>query len=93
MNSAYGGLRPWICPSFLASSGHETCDVLFKYASDARPVESRLWRVRVAEFNRAGPCGCQVERTSISRSLRSAQSRKRVPSFTFSRHRYINYPG
>ncbi|MDH3773874.1 MAG: hypothetical protein WBF55_18655 [Syntrophobacteria bacterium] len=31
------------------------------------------------------PCGCQVARPSSSRSLRSAQSRKRVPSCVVSR--------
>ncbi|MDH3898079.1 MAG: hypothetical protein OEV18_11880 [Deltaproteobacteria bacterium] len=31
------------------------------------------------------PCGCPVARPSSSRSLRSAQSRKRVPSFVVSR--------
>ena len=38
-------------------------------------------------------CGCQVARPSNSRSLRSAQSRKRVPSFAVSRQQFIKYPG
>jgi hypothetical protein len=41
MNSAYGGLRPEICPSSLASSGLETCDALFKYVSDSSPCGAR----------------------------------------------------
>jgi hypothetical protein len=32
-------------------------------------------------------------RPSSSRSLRSAQSRKRVPSFMVSRQRFMKYPG
>ncbi|MDH3800986.1 MAG: hypothetical protein OEU80_02735 [Deltaproteobacteria bacterium] len=39
------------------------------------------------------PCGCQVARPSSSRSLRSAQSRKRVPSFAVSRQEFMKYPG
>ncbi|MGW8222975.1 MAG: hypothetical protein ACWGP1_12585, partial [Syntrophobacteria bacterium] len=37
--------------------------------------------------------GCQVARPSSSRSLRSAQSRKRVPSFAVSRQQFMKYPG
>ena len=37
--------------------------------------------------------GCQVAPPSNSRSLRSAQSRKRVPSFTVSRHQFMKHPG
>jgi hypothetical protein len=36
------------------------------------------------------PCECPVARPSNSRSLRSAQSRKRVPSFTVSPRRCMN---
>ena len=32
-------LRPWIWPSFRASSGLEPCDVLFKYASGSSPCD------------------------------------------------------
>ena len=39
------------------------------------------------------PCGCQVAQPSYSRSLRSAQSRKRVPSFVVSRQQLMKYPG
>ena len=39
------------------------------------------------------PCGCQVARPSNSRSLRSAQSRKRVPSFVISRQQFMQHPG
>jgi hypothetical protein len=39
------------------------------------------------------PCGCQVARPSNSRSLRSAQSRKRVPSFVVSRQQFMKNPG
>ena len=39
------------------------------------------------------PCGCQVARPSSSRSLRSAQSRKRVPSFVVSRQQFMKHPG
>jgi hypothetical protein len=43
----------------------------------------------------SGPtsCGCLVARPSSSRSLRSAQSRKRVPSFVVSRQQFMKYPG
>jgi len=34
-------LRPRICPSFLASSGVDPCDVPFRYASDQHPVVAR----------------------------------------------------
>ena len=34
-----------------------------------------------------------VARSSSSRSLRSAQSRKRVPSFVVSRQQFMKYPG
>ncbi|MGB7065070.1 MAG: hypothetical protein WBF55_07970, partial [Syntrophobacteria bacterium] len=37
--------------------------------------------------------GCPVARPSSSRSLRSAQSRKRVPSFVVSRQQFMKYPG
>ncbi|MEE9526036.1 MAG: hypothetical protein V3W07_00085 [Syntrophobacteria bacterium] len=37
--------------------------------------------------------GCPVARPSSSRSLRSAQSRKRVPSFVISRQQFMKYPG
>ncbi|MDH3555730.1 MAG: hypothetical protein OES18_07770 [Deltaproteobacteria bacterium] len=37
--------------------------------------------------------GCQVARPSSSRSLRSAQSRKRVPSCVVSRQQFMKYPG
>ena len=37
--------------------------------------------------------GCQVARLFNSRSLRSAQSRKRVPSFVVSRQQFMKYPG
>jgi hypothetical protein len=36
---------------------------------------------RTVRVRKPTPCGCQVTRPSSSRSLRSAQSRKRVPSF------------
>ncbi|MGB7032859.1 MAG: hypothetical protein WBF29_15580 [Syntrophobacteria bacterium] len=36
---------------------------------------------------------CQVARPSSSRSLRSAQSRKRVPSCVVSRQQFMKYPG
>ncbi|MDH3930026.1 MAG: hypothetical protein OEV22_19020 [Deltaproteobacteria bacterium] len=39
------------------------------------------------------PCGYQVARSSSSRSLRSAQSRKRVPSFVVSRQQFMKYQG
>ncbi|MEJ2236557.1 MAG: hypothetical protein P8X67_21860 [Syntrophobacterales bacterium] len=35
---------------------------------------------------------CQVARPSSSRSLRSAQSRKRVPSFAVSRQQFMKHP-
>jgi len=38
------------------------------------------------------PCGCPVAHPSSSRSLRSAQSRKRVPSFVVSRQQ-LKLPG
>ncbi len=38
-------------------------------------------------------CGCPVAQPSSSRSLRSAQSRKRVPSFVVSRQQFMKYPG
>jgi hypothetical protein len=41
----------------------------------------------------SSPCGCPVVRSSNSRSLRSAQSRKRVPSFTVSQPQCMNHPG
>ncbi|MGB6375268.1 MAG: hypothetical protein WBG24_00915 [Syntrophobacteria bacterium] len=37
--------------------------------------------------------GCLVAHPSFSRSLRSAQSRKRVPSFAVSRQEFMKYPG
>jgi hypothetical protein len=37
--------------------------------------------------------GCQVAHPSSSRSLRSAQSRKRVPSCVVSRQQFMKYPG
>jgi hypothetical protein len=36
---------------------------------------------------------CPVARPSSSRSLRFAQSRKRVPSFVVSRQQFMKYPG
>ena len=39
------------------------------------------------------PCGCPVARPSSSRSLRSAQSRKRVPRFVVSLQQFMKYPG
>ncbi|MDH3555287.1 MAG: hypothetical protein OES18_05480 [Deltaproteobacteria bacterium] len=39
------------------------------------------------------PCGYPVARASSSRSLRSAQSRKRVPSCVVSRQRFMKHPG
>jgi hypothetical protein len=39
------------------------------------------------------PCGCPVARPSSSRSLRSAQSRKRVPSFVILRQQFMKYAG
>jgi hypothetical protein len=71
-------LRPRIWPSFLASSGVASCDVPFRYASEPNPAAPRD--------------GCLVARPSNSRSLRSAQSRKRVPSFVVSRQEFIKPP-
>ena len=54
------------------------------------------WPLRRTVQVRLGPIpryGCQVARPSSSRSLRSAQSRKRVPSFVVSRHQFMKYPG
>jgi cell division initiation protein len=39
------------------------------------------------------PCGCPVAHPSNSRSLRSAQPRKRVPNFTTSRRQFMKHPG
>ncbi|MEJ2235996.1 MAG: hypothetical protein P8X67_18990 [Syntrophobacterales bacterium] len=72
-------LRPRIWPSFLASSGVGPCDVPFRYASEPIP--------------RYRGTSCQVASPSSSRSLRSAQSRKRVPSFVISRQQFMKYPG
>ncbi|MEE8621017.1 MAG: hypothetical protein V3T37_03085 [Syntrophobacteria bacterium] len=53
----------------------------------------RTIQVRL-ETNPAVPRdGCQVAHPSSSRSLRSAQSRKRVPSFVVSRQQFTKYPG
>jgi hypothetical protein len=52
----------------------------------------RLLR-RTVQVRKPTPCGCQVARPSDSRSLRSAQSRKRVPSFVVSRQQFMKYPG
>ncbi|MEJ2233554.1 MAG: hypothetical protein P8X67_06485 [Syntrophobacterales bacterium] len=53
----------------------------------------RTIQVRL-EINPAVPRdGCQVARPSSSRSLRSAQSRKRVPSCVVSRQVFMKYPG
>ena len=85
-----GLLRPRIWPSFRASSGLELCDVLFKYASGSSPCDSPVARPpRLSEQARDGG----QARPSNSRSLRSAQSRKRVPSFTVSRQQFMKYPG
>jgi hypothetical protein len=48
---------------------------------------------RTVQVRKPTPCGCQVARPSDSRSLRSAQSRKRVPSFVVSRQQFMKYPG
>jgi hypothetical protein len=81
-------LRPRIWPSFSPS---------------CRLYEPEAWRPRVSapatyrsgtETNPAVPRdGCQVAHPSSSRSLRSAQSRKRVPSFVVLRQQFMKYPG
>jgi hypothetical protein len=48
---------------------------------------------RTVQVRKPTPCGCQVAHPSNSRSLRSAQSRKRVPSFVVSRQQFMKYPG
>ena len=74
----------------------------FNYAQD------KLTLRRTIQVRKPTPCGCPVARPprlseqardggqarpSISRSLRSAQSRKRVPSFVVSRQQFMKYPG
>ncbi|MGB7030533.1 MAG: hypothetical protein WBF29_03735 [Syntrophobacteria bacterium] len=64
----------------------------------ARDRQDRLTLRRTVEVrlgtNPAVPRdGCQVARPCSSRSLRSAQSRKRVPSFAVSRQQFMKYPG
>jgi hypothetical protein len=70
-------LRPWIWPSFLASSGAPS------QAQDKLTLR-RTVQVRLGSNPAVPQDGCLVARPSNSRSLRSAQSRKRVPSFTVS---------
>jgi hypothetical protein len=72
-------LQPRIWPSFLASSSVGPLDVPFRYAS--------------APIPRYRGTSCQVAHPSSSRSLCSAQSRKRVPSFVVSRQQFMKYPG
>jgi|GEM_PF-1061954 len=61
-----------------------------------RTVQVRLgiprYRGTVARHAAQAPA-LRVARPSSSRSLRSAQSRKRVPSFVVSRQQCIKYPG
>ncbi|MEJ2234520.1 MAG: hypothetical protein P8X67_11390 [Syntrophobacterales bacterium] len=72
-------LRPRMWPPFLASSGVGPCHVTFGYTSESIP--------------RYRGTSCPVARPSSSRSLRSAQSSKRVPSFVVSRQQFIKHPG
>ncbi|MDH3929114.1 MAG: hypothetical protein OEV22_14335 [Deltaproteobacteria bacterium] len=63
----------------------------------ARDRQDRLTLRRTVQVRlRTNPAvprdGCQVAHPSSSRSLRSAQSRKRVPSFVVSRQQFMKYP-
>ena len=64
------------------------CDVPFRYASEPIPQ----YRGTVARHAAQAPA-LRVARPSSSRSLRSAQSRKRVPSFVVSRQQFMKHPG
>ncbi|MEJ2233070.1 MAG: hypothetical protein P8X67_04020 [Syntrophobacterales bacterium] len=78
-------LRPRIWPPFLASLGVPSTG-----SGQAHPATYRSG----TETNPAVPRdGCPVARPSSSRSLRSAQSRKRVPSCVVSRQQFMKYPG
>ncbi|MGB6375911.1 MAG: hypothetical protein WBG24_04220 [Syntrophobacteria bacterium] len=56
-----------------------------------RPLR-RTVQVRLGTNPAVPRDGCPVARPSSSRSLRSAQSRKRVPSFVVSRQQFMKYP-
>ncbi|MGB5923747.1 MAG: hypothetical protein WBG24_16830 [Syntrophobacteria bacterium] len=64
------------------------CDAPFRYVSEPIPQ----YRGTVARHAAQAPA-LRVARPSSSRSLRSAQSRKRVPSFVVSRQQFMKYPG
>ncbi|MGB6281664.1 MAG: hypothetical protein WBF55_02940 [Syntrophobacteria bacterium] len=64
------------------------CEEPFRYASEPIPQ----YRGTVARHAAQAPA-LRVARPSSSRSLRSAQSRKRVPSFVVSRQQFMKYPG
>ncbi|MGB5923174.1 MAG: hypothetical protein WBH36_13170 [Syntrophobacteria bacterium] len=56
-----------------------------------RPLR-RTVQVRLGTNPAVPRDGCPVALPSSSRSLRSAQSRKRVPSFVVSRQQFMKYP-
>ncbi|MEE9122051.1 MAG: hypothetical protein V3U56_12330 [Syntrophobacteria bacterium] len=56
-------------------------------------LRCRILRRTVQVRLGSNPLRLPVARPSNSRSLRSAQSRKRVPSFTVSRHQFVKHPG
>ena len=85
-------LRPRIWPSFLASSGVPSTGSGQAAPATYRSGTPRNQHPAVARHAAQAPA-LRVARPSSSRSLRSAQSRKRVPSLVVSRQQCIKYTG
>ena len=81
----------------LARTFHESLAVTTDMAVLPGVLGCRLLRstaqVRLGTNPEVPRDGCPVARPSSSRSLRSAQSRKRVPSCVVSRQQFMKYPG